>query len=148
MTYTVQAHEKDIVSVLGETAETKRLSITWCFCKDRKQPSSAVQTKLSLTRPCLNTTEIPHSFFKRNRLGFIMLIQPIEHMWAYRTASSRPIINISPVSKRRKELDKDTGQLCCCGGSIQNSVPIRYTHPECSKQIKSSGLFLFFFFLT
>lgn len=68
-----------------------------------------------------------------------MLIQPNEPIWVYRTASSSPIINISPVSKRGKELD--TGQFCCCGGSIQSFVQIKHTHAECSKQIELSGHF-------
>lgn len=104
----------------------------------RTGPSSAVQTPCSLTRPYLNRTEntfgVHILVYKRDKRD-LMLIQPNKHIWAYRTAFSSLIINISPVSKTGKELDKDTGQFCCCGGSIQNFVPIRYTHPECSKQI-------------
>lgn len=39
---------EDIISVLGEAAKTQRLSITWCFWEDRKQPSSAVQQNFHL----------------------------------------------------------------------------------------------------
>lgn len=112
--------------------------------KTRKVRKSCRQNvwDILLTRPCFNTKEISHSFFKGNRAWFIILIHPSEHIWVYRTASSSQIINISlSVSKGGEELDKDRGQLCYCGGSIENAA----LHKMCNKQ-KSNCLVCFWCF--
>lgn len=52
----------------------------------------------------------------------IIMIHPSEIIWVYKTGSSSQIINISPsVPTGGEELEKDTGQLCCCDGSSENN---------------------------
>lgn len=61
-----------------------------------------------------------------NRARLIILIHASETIWVHRKGSSSKITNISPsVPTGEKDLDKYTGQLCCCAESAENTEMCR-----------------------